>query len=70
MTFQVDSTPPPPSLTRGVEDLQVGQSLLAPETELATLRNIVLRVKRRHPGRQYTTRQSEDGPRVWRLADQ
>jgi hypothetical protein len=68
MRFKVDQMPPPLSLREAIIALEVGQSLLAEESPMATVRTIVSRVRADFKERTFKTSMAEDGPRVWRLA--
>ncbi len=69
MAFVIDNEPPPePSLREAIEALEPGQSMLAKNNPLGSVRTVVSRVKSAHPGRLYKTGEGIHGPRVWRIA--
>ncbi len=71
MTWIVDDTPPPEkpaTLSRAIDELEAGQSLLAASSTRHSLSVMASRIARVHGcARRYVTGDTEDGPRVWRL---
>lgn len=69
MAFVIDNEPPPePSLREAIEALEAGQSVLAKNSPMGSVRTTVSRVRAQHPERRFKTGDSIHGPRVWRTA--
>ena len=75
MKYIIDRTPLPPvaevSLRAKLAELEIGQSLLAVDGNLNSLRVTCSRIKREIRGcadRQFKTMDTPEGPRAWRLA--
>lgn len=71
MSYVIDTAPlpeQPPTLRSMIEALTPGQSLLAPETTIASLKVTASRVRSEHRERVFKTHDTTDGPRVWRLS--
>lgn len=69
--YPIDKTPPPiqrPSLKASIIALQVEESFLATGRSPGSVKTTVSNLKGAYPDRKFITRETREGPRVWRTA--